>query len=36
MQIPKISRFINIVVVLSEEAIRWIIKRIRGGQADEY
>lgn len=36
MQIPKLSRFVNVVIVLSEEAIRWIIRRIRGGHPDEY
>jgi len=36
MQIPKISRFLSIVIVLSEEGIKWLLSRIQGGRPDEY
>ncbi|GEM_PF-2728133 len=36
MQIPNPTRWINVVIVLGEEAVRWIFRKIRGGHTDEY
>jgi hypothetical protein len=29
MQIPTPTRWINVIIVLSEEAVRWLFRRIR-------